>query len=372
MPEYAIETAALRREFGRNVAVAGLSLAVPRGEVFGFLGPNGAGKTTSLKLLLGLVAPTSGSGTVLGAPLGNTEVRARIGFLPEHFRFHDCLNARELLYFHGRLLGLPARGLDTRIEALLLRVGLDDAAHRPLRTYSKGMVQRAGLAAALLGSPELVFLDEPTSGLDPLGRLLVRDVIDELRAGGASVFLNSHLLGEVEATCDRVAFVKNGRRRARDEAREARRARSTSSCASAASTTRCSKGSRRSAPVSRATTRSCACTPTPRACCRSSRAGSSAAASRSTSCAAAARRSRNGSSRSWAKTKGRVDDMRGTLLIARLTWLETRRRRIALAALVCGLLFLAVFASAIYFGFRHAAARRAPPTPWGCASPRRC
>jgi ABC-2 type transport system ATP-binding protein len=210
MPEYAIETEALRREFGRNVAVAGLSLAVPRGEVFGFLGPNGAGKTTSLKLLLGLVAPTSGRGTVLGAPLGNTEARARIGFLPEHFRFHDCLNARELLYFHGRLLGLAARGLDTRIEALLLRVGLDEAAHRPLRTYSKGMVQRAGLAAALLGAPELVFLDEPTSGLDPLGRLLVRDVIEELRAGGASVFLNSHLLGEVEATCDRVAFVKNG------------------------------------------------------------------------------------------------------------------------------------------------------------------
>lgn len=210
MPENAIETAALRREFGRNVAVAGLSLVVPRGQVFGFLGPNGAGKTTSLKLLLGLVAPTSGKGTVLGAPLGNREVRARIGFLPEHFRFHDCLNARELLHFHGRLLGLPKRGLDTRIEALLLRVGLDDAAHRPLRTYSKGMVQRAGLAQALLGTPELVFLDEPTSGLDPLGRLLVRDVIDELRAGGASVFLNSHLLGEVEATCDRVAFVKNG------------------------------------------------------------------------------------------------------------------------------------------------------------------
>ncbi|HEY3516357.1 MAG TPA: ABC transporter ATP-binding protein [Gammaproteobacteria bacterium] len=210
MPEYAIETAALRREFGRNVAVAGLSLAVPRGEVFGFLGPNGAGKTTSLKLLLGLVAPTSGGGTVLGAPLGNTEVRKRISFLPEHFRFHDCLNARELLHFHGRLLGLPKRGLDTLIETLLLRVGLEDAAHRPLRTYSKGMTQRAGLAQAIMGSPELVFLDEPTSGLDPLGRLLVRDVIDELRSNGASVFLNSHLLGEVEATCDRVAFVKNG------------------------------------------------------------------------------------------------------------------------------------------------------------------
>jgi ABC-2 type transport system ATP-binding protein len=211
MPDYAIETAALRREFGRNVAVAGLSLAVPHGEVFGFLGPNGAGKTTSIKLLLGLVPPTSGGGTVLGAPLGNTKVRARIGFLPEHFRFHDCLNARELLYFHGRLLGLPERGLGTRIEALLLRVGLEDAANRPLRTYSKGMTQRAGLAATLLGTPELVFLDEPTSGLDPLGRLLVRDVIDELRDAGATVFLNSHLLGEVEATCDRVAFVKNGR-----------------------------------------------------------------------------------------------------------------------------------------------------------------
>jgi ABC-2 type transport system ATP-binding protein len=210
MPEYAIETAALRREFGRNVAVTGLSLAVPRGEVFGFLGPNGAGKTTSLKLLLGLVAPTSGVGTVLGAPLGNTEARARMGFLPEHFRFHDCLNARELLHFHGRLLGLPARGLDAHIESLLLRVGLEDAAHRPLRTYSKGMTQRAGLAQAIMGSPELVFLDEPTSGLDPLGRLLVRDVIEELRANGASVFLNSHLLGEVEATCDRVAFVKSG------------------------------------------------------------------------------------------------------------------------------------------------------------------
>src|SRR6187200_542353 len=161
MPEYAIETAALRREFGRNVAVAGLSLAVPRGEVFGFLGPNGAGKTTSLKLLLGLVAPTSGVGTALGAPLGNTEARARMGFLPEHFRFHDCLNARELLHFHGRLLGLPARGLDTHIESLLLRVGLEDAAHRPLRTYSKGMTQRAGRAQAIMASADCVFLDGP-------------------------------------------------------------------------------------------------------------------------------------------------------------------------------------------------------------------
>jgi ABC-2 type transport system ATP-binding protein len=211
MPESAIDTAGLRKEFARNVAVADLSLTVGRGEVFGFLGPNGAGKTTSLKLLIGLVEPTAGSGTVLGAPLGDRGTRARIGFLPEHFRFHDCLTANELLDLHGRLLGLREPALAERRAALLNRVGLEDAADRPLKSYSKGMVQRVGLAQALLGKPDLVFLDEPTSGLDPLGRLLVRELIDELRAGGTTVFLNSHLLGEVEATCDRVAFVKRGR-----------------------------------------------------------------------------------------------------------------------------------------------------------------
>ena len=211
MPELAIETAGLRKEFARNVAVSDLSLTVGRGEVFGFLGPNGAGKTTSLKLLIGLVEPTAGSGTVLGAPLGQRDVRARIGFLPEHFRFHDCLTANELLDLHGRLLGVRPPTLAQRSAALLARVGLEEAAGRPLRTYSKGMLQRVGLAQALLGKPELVFLDEPTSGLDPLGRGLVRGLIDVLRADGTTVFLNSHLLGEVEATCDRVAFVKRGR-----------------------------------------------------------------------------------------------------------------------------------------------------------------
>jgi len=211
MPESAIDTVGLRKEFAHNVAVADLSLTVRRGEVFGFLGPNGAGKTTSLKLLIGLVEPTAGSGTVLGAPLGERDVRARIGFLPEHFRFHDCLTASELLDVHGRLLGVRTPALAQRRTALLARVGLEDAANRPLRTYSKGMLQRVGLAQALLGNPELVFLDEPTSGLDPLGRVLVRELIDELRANGTTVFLNSHLLGEVEATCDRVAFVKRGR-----------------------------------------------------------------------------------------------------------------------------------------------------------------
>jgi len=207
----AIETHSLRKRFGSKVAVEDLTLSVRRGEVFGFLGPNGAGKTTSVKLLLGLVDPTSGSGTVLGAPIGDHAARARVGFLPEHFQFHNTLTARELLQMHGRLFGLRGRDLTARVEVLLTRVDLVDAADRRLSTYSKGMVQRAGLAQALLADPELVFFDEPTSGLDPLGRLLVRDIIGELRERGAAVFLNSHLLGEVEATCDRVAFVKAGR-----------------------------------------------------------------------------------------------------------------------------------------------------------------
>jgi ABC-2 type transport system ATP-binding protein len=206
-----IDTYGLRRLFGPTVAVADLSVSVAAGEVFGFLGPNGAGKTTSIKMLLGLVAPTSGRGTVLGSPLGDRATRARVGFLPEHFRFHDCLTARELLRFHGRLYGMRGVRLDVRIEELLARVDMLDAADRPLRGYSKGMLQRAGLAQALLNEPELVFLDEPTSGLDPLGRLLVRDILADLRERGTTVFLNSHLLGEVEATCDRVAFVKKGR-----------------------------------------------------------------------------------------------------------------------------------------------------------------
>jgi ABC-2 type transport system ATP-binding protein len=206
-----IETRALRKQFGATLAVADLSLRVGAGEIFGFLGPNGAGKTTSIKMLLALIEPTSGTGQLLGAPLGDRAARARIGFLPEHFRFHDTLTATELLRFHGRLYGLRGASLDARIDWLLTRVDLLDAAERPVRGFSKGMLQRVGLAQALLNEPQLVFLDEPTSGLDPLGRLLVRGIIDELRADGVTVFLNSHLLGEVEATCDRVAFVKRGR-----------------------------------------------------------------------------------------------------------------------------------------------------------------
>jgi ABC-2 type transport system ATP-binding protein len=211
MAEPALEARALRKEYGPKVAVRELTLSLGRGEVFGFLGPNGAGKTTSMKMLLGLVRPSAGGGLMLGRRLGDPRARARVGYLPEHFAFHEWLEGRELLRFHAKLLGLPARGLAGHVDERLHRVGLADAAHRRVREYSKGMKQRLGLAQALLGSPELVFLDEPTSGLDPLGRRLVRDVIRELRERGRTVFLNSHLLSEVEVTCDRVAFVKDGR-----------------------------------------------------------------------------------------------------------------------------------------------------------------
>ena len=207
---FAIETQALRKNYGDNVAVRGLTLQVAHGEVFGFLGPNGAGKTTSIKMLLGLVAPASGSAMLLGAPLGDRAARARMGFLPEHFRFHDWLSAGEFLELHGRLYGMDTGRLRKRSAELLDRVGLTPFREKQLRTFSKGMMQRVGLAQALLNEPELVFLDEPTSGLDPVGRRLVRDIIHELRAAGTTVFLNSHLLSEVEVTCERVAFIKHG------------------------------------------------------------------------------------------------------------------------------------------------------------------
>jgi ABC-2 type transport system ATP-binding protein len=210
MTSLAIQTHALRKVFGAQAAVKGLDLEVRQGEVFGFLGPNGAGKTTSIKMLLGLVAPTAGSASLLGAPLGDRGVRTRMGFLPEHFRFHDWLTAGEFLALHGQLYGMPTGRLRERATDLLELVGLTPFRDRQLRTFSKGMLQRIGLAQALLNDPALVFLDEPTSGLDPVGRRLVRDVIHDLRARGTTVFLNSHLLSEIEITCDRVAFIKHG------------------------------------------------------------------------------------------------------------------------------------------------------------------
>lgn len=205
-----IEADRLSKHFGENIAVADLSLRVERGEIFGFLGPNGAGKTTSMKMLLGLITPTTGDGRVLGASLGDHEVRRRIGFLPEHFRFHEWLTAEEFLNLHADLYHMERKHTARRIQELLELVELKAHAHRILRTFSKGMLQRIGLAQALLNDPEVVFLDEPTSGLDPMGRRLVRDITRDLRAKGTTVFLNSHFLSEVEVTCDRVAFIKEG------------------------------------------------------------------------------------------------------------------------------------------------------------------
>ncbi len=206
----AIETHGLCKIFGDKVAVQDLSLTVERGEVFGFLGPNGAGKTTSIKMLLALISPSGGAGHMLGAPIGDSDVRARVGFLPEHFRFHDWLTAREFLHLHSELYHIAGDQAGKRIAELLELVGLEPHAGKKLREFSKGMLQRIGLAQALLNKPELVILDEPTSGLDPVGRRLVRDIIRDLRRQGTTVFLNSHLLSEVEITCDRVAFIKHG------------------------------------------------------------------------------------------------------------------------------------------------------------------
>lgn len=208
--ECVIETSRLNKSFGEKVAVRDLTLQVCRGEVFGFLGPNGAGKTTAVKMLLGLIQPSAGEGRLFGQPLGQPEIRRRVGFLPEHFRFHDWLTAAEFLKLHADLYHMPHDAIQTRIPELLALVGLEEFAAKKLRTFSKGMLQRIGLAQALLNHPELVILDEPTSGLDPVGRRLVRDIIRELRQKGTTVFLNSHLLSEVEITCDRVAFIKHG------------------------------------------------------------------------------------------------------------------------------------------------------------------
>ena len=179
--------------------------------MFGFLGPNGAGKTTAVKLLTGLARPTAGTGQLLGLPLGDREARRKLGFLPELFRFHDWLSARELLELHGELCGLSRADRGKRIPEVLDLVGLAGRERDRVGTFSKGMQQRLGLAQALINSPRLVILDEPTSALDPIGRRDVRTLIQRLKADGVTVFLNSHLLSEVELVCDGVAIVNQGR-----------------------------------------------------------------------------------------------------------------------------------------------------------------
>ena len=194
-------------------AVVGLSLEVGRGELFGFVGPNGAGKTTTIRTAMGLIRPTHGRVSIFGHPAGSRAARERLGFLPEAPYFYDYLTARELLDLVGRIFGLGAAERRARAGELLERVGLADAADRPLRKYSKGMLQRAGLAQALMNDPDLVVLDEPMSGLDPLGRKDVRDLMVELHERGKTIFFSTHLLPDVEMLCDRVAVIHQGRLR---------------------------------------------------------------------------------------------------------------------------------------------------------------
>jgi ABC-2 type transport system ATP-binding protein len=207
----AIQTSELVKQYGRITALAGMSMTVPRGEIFGFLGPNGAGKTTAVKLLLGLTRPTSGQANVLGRPAGDRATREHIGYLPELFRYQGWLTATEVLEYHCELSYMPRERRGAEIADALETVGLSTRAGDRVETFSKGMQQRLGLGVALLGKPDLIFLDEPTSALDPIGRHDVREIIRGIKARGASVFLNSHLLSEVELVCDRVAVVDHGR-----------------------------------------------------------------------------------------------------------------------------------------------------------------
>ena len=193
-------------------ALDNLSLKVKRGEIFGFLGPNGAGKTTTLKLLMQLIYPTSGSARILGHSIADVSTRARIGYLPENPYFYDYLSGRELLEYTAALFGIPSSEAGVRNNELLGQVGLDaDRANRQLRKYSKGMLQRIGIAQALVNDPEIVFMDEPMSGLDPIGRREVRDLLLSLRQQGKTIFFSSHILSDVEALCDRAAILTRGK-----------------------------------------------------------------------------------------------------------------------------------------------------------------
>ncbi len=200
------------REFGQavKVAVNGLNLQVCQGEVVGFLGPNGAGKTSTIQVLLGFVPPTQGAAWLFGVDVRKPIARQRIGYLPELTYYYKFLNAEELLRFYARIFGIPPAEADRRIDAVLKLVELEPARKRQIKTYSKGMQQRIGLAQALINQPDLLILDEPTSGLDPIGRMKVREIIQRLKQEGKTVFFSSHELGEVETVCDRVAMLHQG------------------------------------------------------------------------------------------------------------------------------------------------------------------
>ncbi|MGC5328668.1 ABC transporter ATP-binding protein [Brevibacillus sp. SYSU BS000544] len=205
-----IETFGLSKQYDGTAGCHNITLQVPKGVVYGFLGPNGAGKSTFVRTLLGLIKPTGGTATILGEPIGSVQARKRIGYLPELFRYPDWLTGRQLLESHADLAKVEVRERKAQINYYLDRVGLSHRADHKIKGYSKGMQQRIGLAAALLGNPELVFLDEPTSALDPIGRKEVRELVAELRDSGKTIFLNSHLLSEVESICDHVAIINRG------------------------------------------------------------------------------------------------------------------------------------------------------------------
>ena len=215
--ETVIELNKLRVEYGvsggnaaRKTAVNDLSLSVQAGEVFGFLGPNGAGKTTTMNVLLGFVNATGGEARLFGVNVRDPIARQRIGYLPELTYYYKFLTGEEILRFYGKVFGIERAEADRRIAHLIKLVELEHAAKRPLKSYSKGMQQRVGLAQALINNPDLLILDEPTSGLDPIGRMKVREIIQRLKNEGKTVFFSSHELGEVETVCDRVAIVSQG------------------------------------------------------------------------------------------------------------------------------------------------------------------
>ena len=211
MDDKVFELNGVCRTFGPLKAVDGLTLSLGKGEVTGFLGTNGAGKTTTIKMLIGLIRPTSGTVRLFGGDPSEPVTRTRIGYMPEIAYYYPFLNVRELLAFYGGVCGMDKASIRARTDELLEEVELTEAAKRPLKTYSKGMLQRAGIAQALLNDPDLLILDEPFTGLDPLARIHFRELLKKLRTQGKSIFFSSHELGETELLCDNVAIMKNGR-----------------------------------------------------------------------------------------------------------------------------------------------------------------
>lgn len=210
MREAAIETQLLSKEYGNGRGCRDVTISVGKGEAFGFLGPNGAGKSTFVKMLVGLIAPSSGQASIFGHRIGSMEANACIGYLPELYRYQEWLTGLEVLQLHARLCRMDKTAAQRRIPELLEEVGLGQRGKDRVKHYSKGMQQRLGLACALINKPQLVFLDEPSSALDPVGRAEVRSILERLKAKGVTIFLNSHLLGDVEALCDRMALLNDG------------------------------------------------------------------------------------------------------------------------------------------------------------------